>query len=179
MPASTIAPADASDLVLEAGDKLFYERGIRSVSVGEIRDLSGVSMRRIYSMFGSKDDLVAAWLSRRHETWMADFGARVDSRLSLGRAPVDAIFDALASWLTATSFRGCGFINTQAEIHDLPAAHRRIIQEHKVALADYLDSIAGNGKSLVVLVDGAIVQSAIFQTIKPVEAARDVANASG
>ena len=177
MPASTIASSDASDLVLEAADRLFYEHGIRSVSVGEIRDTSGVSMRRIYSMFGSKDDLVAAWLSHRHETWMADFGARVDARLSSGTAPVDAVFDALGEWLTATNFRGCGFINTQAEIHDLPAAHRRIIQEHKATLADYLDSIAGNGKSLVVLVDGAIVQSAIFRTTSPVDAARDAANA--
>ena len=49
--------------VLQAADELFYAHGIGGVVMSDIRDVSGVSMRRLYAMYPSKSGLVVAWLS--------------------------------------------------------------------------------------------------------------------
>ena len=61
-PAQTITDDAAERLVLDAADRLFYEHGIAGVGMAEVRDASGVSLRRLYSQHASKGDLVAAWL---------------------------------------------------------------------------------------------------------------------
>lgn len=174
-PAAVLEPDEARSAALGAADALFYVRGVNAVSMAEIRDQSGVSLRRLYSMYPSKADLVAGWLENRHVTWMADHTSRVDVLLAAGADPIDATFDAIASWMTDTKFRGCGFINTNAELHDLTERQRQIIQRHKRALADHLDGLFPNGRAIAVLVDGAIVQAAMFVSTAPIELARAAA----
>lgn len=177
-PAATIGAAAASAAVLDAADELFYHRGVAAVTMADVRDRSGVSMRRLYGLYPSKSDLVAGWLRHRHTTWMAGFAGAVDTALAAGRAPVDAIFDALRAWMVATEFRGCGFINTHAEYRDLTDEHRAIIRDHKLALAAHLDTVVPGGAGLAVLVDGAIVQAAIHHDAAPIEQARLLARSS-
>ena len=174
-PAATLDPAAAQTAALAAADNLFYARGVAAVTVAEVRDRSGVSLRRLYSMYPSKSDLVAAWLEFRHVTWMTGFSERVRSEVSKRAAPVDAVFNALEQWMIATTFRGCGFINTHAESSELTEQHRLIIQMHKKALADYLQETTAHGVALAVLVDGAIVQASIFGNVEPIQAARQAA----
>ncbi|MEJ7801119.1 MAG: hypothetical protein WKF60_11385, partial [Ilumatobacter sp.] len=133
------------------------------------------SMRRLYSLYPSKSDLVAQWLEHRHETWTAGFHQRVERRLAKHDSAADAIFSALAEWMAETNFRGCGFINTHAEFAELTDAQRSIIRGHKRLLAEYLESVTPHGKALAVLVDGAIVQASIFANTEPIELARAAA----
>ncbi len=174
-PAATIDDRTAGEALLTVADDLFYQRGVAAVSMAEIRDRSGVSMRRLYSLYPSKSDLVAQWLEHRHETWTAGFHQRVERRLANYDSAADAIFSALAEWMTETNFRGCGFINTHAEYAELTDAHRSIIRRHKRSLAEYLESLTPHGKALAVLVDGAIVQASIFADTEPIELARRAA----
>jgi AcrR family transcriptional regulator len=174
-PAATLDPTEARTAALAAADDLFYTRGVAAVTVAEVRDRSGVSLRRLYTMDPSKSDLVAAWLEFRHVTWMTGFSERVASEISQGEAPVDAVFNALEQWMTATTFRGCGFINTHAESSELTEQHRSTIRMHKTALADYLQETIGHGAALAVLVDGAIVQASIFGNAEPIHAAHQAA----
>ena len=85
-PAATMAIDEAQRSVLRAADKLFYAHGIGGVVMSDIRDASGVSMRRLYVMYPSKSELVAAWLTDRHDTWMAWFASSVERHVS-GCAP--------------------------------------------------------------------------------------------
>lgn len=174
-PAATMEPADAVLALQRATDELFYDHGISGVAVMQIRDASGVSMRRLYSMYPSKSDLVSLWLRYRHEMWTAGFTAAVEANLKAGETPANSVFDALASWMKETAFRGCGFINTHAESNELTEEHREIIRDHKRELAEYLTSVTGHGEALAVLVDGAIVQASIFSSTDPIEAARTAA----
>ena len=176
-PAPTLDAADAELLTLDAADDLFYARGVADVTMSEIRDRSGVSLRRLYGMYPSKADLVAGWLRHRHTRWMDGFRARLSDALERGVDPVDAIFDALASWMRATDWRGCGFINTHAERHDLTEEHARIIRDHKATLADDLGALVASGRAIAVIVDGAIVQASIFGNTEPIELARTAAHA--
>lgn len=170
-PVATSTNEQSDDALLKAADRLFYQRGVGGVSMAEIRDESGLSMRRLYQLYPSKSDLVATWLRYRHKAWMEGFVGEVDKRLGDGELAIDAIFSALAAWMTATGFRGCGFINTHAESNDLTHEHREIIRMHKRSLTDYLDRVTSNGDLLAVLVDGAIVQASIHAEAAPIESA--------
>lgn len=167
--------AEPRDAVLRAADELFYGRGISAVTMADIRDRSGVAFRRLYSMFPRKSDLVTGWLTRRHDTWMATFELGIDERLAKGDAPVDAIFGSLESWLVATGFRGCAFINTLAESGEVTDEHRTIIRAHKQALVDALGRYTDHAAALAVLIDGAIVQASVFASTAPVAAAHHAA----
>jgi AcrR family transcriptional regulator len=177
MSAATINAAEAQRALLDAADELFYERGIAAVSMADVRDASGLSMRRVYTLAESKADLIAQWLRHRHLMWSSGFRDRVNGHLAEGTQPLDAVFNALADWMTETNFRGCGFINTHAEASELTAEHQEIIRSHKAELATTLDTIVGDGAALAVLIDGAIVQAAIFRTTEPIEHARRAASA--
>jgi AcrR family transcriptional regulator len=168
-PAATLDAAAADRAALSAADDLFYNLGVTAVTMGDIRDRSGVSLRRLYSMYPSKSDLVTAWLRDRHERWMTDFADRVEGRMRDGEVPVDAIFAALEEWMIETRFRGCGFINTHAEAGALTDEQRGIIRNHKAALASYLMTLLPEGEAVAVIVDGAIVQAAIFASAAPID----------
>lgn len=177
MTISNQSDAEVEARILDAADSLFYAHGVDDVTVATIRDAANVSMRRLYSFASSKAELVALWLQYRHIAWTAGFAQRIDENIAAGAEPVDAIFAALTNWMTETRFRGCGFINTHAGASDLTAEHETIIREHKAALAQYLDTVAGKGDVLAVLIDGAIVQSSIFANADPIHLAHRAAKA--
>ena len=59
-PTATKSADEARRAVLRAADEFFYAHGIGGVVMSDIRDASGVSMRRLYAMYPSKSELVAA-----------------------------------------------------------------------------------------------------------------------
>jgi AcrR family transcriptional regulator len=183
-PAAVFTPDDADRLVLDAADTLFYGRGISGVGMAEIRDASGVSLRRIYGMYPSKRDLVAAWLNDRHDRWMTWFTETVQRHVARGTDPVLAAFDAIREWRRSPGYRGCAFINAIAEPMEIDDQHRAIVADHKRSLVGHLAALATRKRAhtptwfadaLAVLIDGAIVQSAIFGNDKPINAARKAA----
>ena len=180
-PAATMSTDAAHSAVLRAAGELFYANGITGVVMSDIRDASGVSMRRLYSMYPSKSELVAAWLTDRHDTWMAWFTTSVNRHVAAGVDPVLATFDAVADWVTSPGYRGCAFINSLAETSEVNDTHRTIIATHKRDLVEHLAQLSARNHpdaptwlpaALAVIVDGAIVQSTIFASTDPIDAAR-------
>lgn len=180
-PAANISPDDARLAVLHAADELFYAHGIGGVVMSDIRDTSGVSMRRLYGMYPSKSELVAGWLVDRHGRWMAWFTATVERLVAEGANPLLATFDAIAEWVATPGYRGCAFINSLAETSEMNDTHRTIIAEHKRDLIRHLAGLAARDSrdapewlpaALAVIIDGAIVQCTIFASTEPLDAAR-------
>src|SRR5687768_3528330 len=105
----------AHTLVLDAADRLFYEQGIRAVGMDQVRDDSGVSLKRLYKMFPAKEQLAEAVLRRRDRSFrqaLADHVATVpDPTVALL-----GVFDFLYDWFTEPDFRGCPFINAYGEM---------------------------------------------------------------
>jgi AcrR family transcriptional regulator len=180
-PAATIPTGQARRAVLNAADELFYAHGISGVVMSDIRDASGVSMRRLYAMYPSKSELVAAWLTDRHDTWMAWFTTSVDRHVAAGAEPVLATLDAVAEWVASPGYRGCAFINSLAETSEMNDTHRAIIAAHKRDLVAHLAQLAARDHpdapswlpaALAVILDGVIVQCTIFANTEPLDAAR-------
>ena len=120
-----------------------------------------------------------------HHGWHgSEPGSRAAS--TAARRPVDAIFDTLAEWASTPGYRGCAFLNTAAEVAEIDDRHLQIIAAHKRGLVEYLaelmrDAGAREPESLAaalgVLVDGAIVQAAVFGSLDPIHAAKAAADA--
>lgn len=180
------APVDPVRAVLDAADRLFYERGIAGVGMAEVRDAAGVSLRRLYGLYPGKKDLVAAWLDDRHVRWMNWFTSTVERETAEGTDPLLATFDALDEWVSSPTYRGCAFLNAIAETTEIDDQHRRIVADHKRELTEHLATLATASHpaappwlpdAIAVLIDGAIVQSAVFGSAAPIAAARHAAAA--
>jgi AcrR family transcriptional regulator len=182
-PVSGIGGGAARSAVLETADRVFYARGVAGVGMAEIRDESHVSLRRLYTLFGSKRGLVAAWLEERHRSWMDWFADSIERSRAAGVEPLLAAFDAIDSWAATPGYRGCAFLNTAAEVAEIDDTHRAIIAAHKRQLIAYLAGLASEGghepaeelaEMIGVLLDGSIVQSAVLSSRQPIAAARAV-----
>jgi AcrR family transcriptional regulator len=112
-------PSEARERILDAAYELFSRRGVRAVGVDEIVAHAGVARMTLYRQFGSKDELVLAFLERRRERWTQEWlQAEV---LRRAEAPADrllAIFDVFDAWFRTPGFEGCAFINVMLETTD-------------------------------------------------------------
>lgn len=105
--------------LLAAAAELFYQEGIRSVGIGRLLERAGVAKASLYDAFGSKDQLVAAYLQDRHDAMRERFQRAVALHRD-PRARVLAPFDVQAEFSADSTYRGCAFANAAAESH--PAA---------------------------------------------------------
>jgi AcrR family transcriptional regulator len=155
--------------ILEVASELFYARGIHAVGVDTIAAESGVTKRTLYDRFGSKDQLVAAYLQSRDRRWRV----RVDAAVEEQDDPVRRVlapFDALAGWLTEGGDRGCAFVNAFAELDDAGHPGRTVIDDDKRWLrALFVRELERAGVAdvedlalqLLVLHEGALVASSV------------------
>ena len=158
---------DARDRVLEAADRLFYARGVQAVGMDQVRDAAGVSLKRMYALFPSKDDLLAAVLGRRRAQWddgIAAFAAEVDAP----REKVLAIFDFLDSWFRQPDFHGCAFINVFGELGPSSPQATRTVRAQKRSFQRYLARLVAEAGApddvaaqIAILVEGAQTTAAI------------------
>jgi AcrR family transcriptional regulator len=127
--------SDARERLLTAAYELFARHGVQAVGVDAIIERSGVARQTMYRHFGSKQELVLAFLARREELWTQGWlAAEVRRRASDPRERLLAIFDVFDGWFRSSDFEGCSFINVMLE-HPAP--------EHPLhrASADYLARI--------------------------------------
>ena len=170
--------------ILDVADRLFYERGIAAVGMADIRDAAHVSLRRLYAIHASKRELVTAWLDDRHVRWMKWFTSAVNRHVADGVDPVLATIDAVGQWVASPGYRGCAFLNSIAETAEITDVHRSIVAAHKQSIFDLVTELAAAAhpdaptwlpRAIAVLIDGAIVQCAVFGTNSAIAAAREAA----
>src|ERR1700689_888129 len=100
--------------LLEAASELFYAEGVQSVGIDRVIERAGVAKASLYSTFGSKEQLVCAYLDARHAQTLGRLRAAVDTV----EDPVErilAVFDAQAELFRAPDFHGCAFTAATAE----------------------------------------------------------------
>ena len=115
--ASPSAPAkkpSARERLLAAADELFYAEGVHTVGIDRIIERAGVAKASLYSSFGSKEELVRAYLENRHEIRRKRLLAGLE-RFGNPRDRLLGVFDVLAELTATPGFRGCAFYNASAE----------------------------------------------------------------
>ena len=114
MPTTADSKRSPRERLLEAATELFYAEGIQSVGIDRVIERAGVAKASLYSTFGSKEELVYAYLEERR--------AKNVSRRRAAVASVDdpvekilAVFDSLARDFSRPDFNGCAFTGAMAE----------------------------------------------------------------
>jgi AcrR family transcriptional regulator len=134
---------DARERILDAAYELFSRRGIQAVGVDAVIERSGVARQTLYRHFGSKQELVLAFLERRQERWTrAWLQGEVERRAA---APADrllAIFDVFDEWFRGPDFEGCTFINVMLEHAQATDPIRRAGIAYLAGIRNFLESLA-------------------------------------
>ncbi|WP_267419986.1 MULTISPECIES: TetR/AcrR family transcriptional regulator [unclassified Curtobacterium] len=165
---SSVPPAPRSGgakvRILETANRLFYEEGIHSVGVDRLISEASVTKATFYKHYGSKDNLILAYVHTQHDRVQQAFDALV--------ADAGTASDAVRAWVTAVAdevnaptFRGCAFLNAAAEYHDPRDQIRVVVASHRdwytERLADLLQDaghpLPGDGADELMLArDGAM-----------------------
>jgi AcrR family transcriptional regulator len=104
----------ARDRLLAAAEELFYEEGVNTVGIDRVIERAGVAKASLYAAFGSKEELIRAYLRARHEARVARITAAI-ARHGSPRDRLLAVFDDLGEAARRTGFRGCAFVRASAE----------------------------------------------------------------
>ncbi|MFD0584927.1 TetR/AcrR family transcriptional regulator [Dactylosporangium darangshiense] len=59
----------ARERLLDAASELFYREGVHTVGIDRVIAQAGVAKASLYNTFGSKDELIRAYLVEWHERW--------------------------------------------------------------------------------------------------------------
>lgn len=132
----------AGQRILDVAAELFYRQGIHSVGVDGIAAEAGVTKKTLYACFGSKDNLVTAYLGARDERWRGWLEGWLDARGGTAAEQVLGTFDALAEWMEREDFRGCGFVNALAELPATDHPARSIITGQTEWMRDHFTRLA-------------------------------------
>jgi AcrR family transcriptional regulator len=168
MVVKTTEPAtqrpSARDRLLAAADELFYAEGVHVVGVDRIVERAGVTKASLYNTFGSKDELVRAYLER-HLLGRQKLIARILATHDTPRERLLAVFGEVEDLLAGTAFRGCRFISAAAEARRGDAAEE-VAGRYRTWLWSLFTDLAGAvgardakqfGRQLFLLYDGAAV----------------------
>jgi AcrR family transcriptional regulator len=104
----------ARERLLAAADELFYEGGIHTVGIDRVIERAGVAKASLYDCFGSKEELIRAYLQARQEARKARISARLASHAE-PRERLLSVFDSMSDLSAQPNFRGCPFARAMAE----------------------------------------------------------------
>jgi AcrR family transcriptional regulator len=134
---------DARERLLTAAYELFARQGVQAVGVDAIIERSGVARQTMYRHFGSKQNLVLAFLARREEVWTYGWlAAEVRRRTDDPRERLLTIFEVFDEWFRTPEFEGCSFINVMLEHPDGQHPLHRAAAEYLANIREFLSGLA-------------------------------------
>jgi AcrR family transcriptional regulator len=178
------APAPSpgvAERILTTATDLFYREGVRAVGIQRVIDEAGIAKASLYAHYASKDDLVAACMTKHGDAVRAAVARRLARPELDSRARLLAMFDAQIENIESPEFRGCPFLNANSEIADPTHPAKQVIAAQRAWLHTLMrelvrdagavapEQIAG---TLVVLFDGALSSSLVDGSSAPARHAR-------
>jgi AcrR family transcriptional regulator len=115
MPVQVSAAAPPRERLLAAATKLFYAEGVASVGIDRIIEHAGVAKATLYKTFGSKDELVCAYLRARHAATQQRMERELAARYTSARERLVGVFEVQGLAFSDPDFRGCAFVSANAE----------------------------------------------------------------
>lgn len=171
--------------LIAAAIELFYDEGIRAVSVDAVAERAGVTKRTLYYHFKSKDELAAAYLAARDQPNLATFQrwfAKTEGSLP---DKIQGLFHGLARAARRPGWKGCGFLRTSVELVNLPghpamkigAAHKKNVEAwlgETFAAAGIVEGVP-LARQIILLLDGAFSVVLLNRDPSYMDAAGDAA----
>ena len=114
MSAKAATGLSARERLLDAANELFYAEGVHTVGIDRVIERAGVAKASLYNTFGSKDELVRAYLEGRHARMAARITAYIE-RYADPRDKLLGIYEAQGELFAEPGYRGCAFVSASAE----------------------------------------------------------------
>jgi AcrR family transcriptional regulator len=182
MSTKKLASGSARQRLLTAANQLFYDHGIHTVGIDRVIERAGVAKASLYSAFGSKDELVRAYLAARLEARQRRITEKL-ARYPTPRERLLGVFDALGELSADKAFRGCAFLRASAETQ--PGSRvRSVCDDSRAWMRSLLVDLSREAgavdperlaRQLVLLYDGATVAAQMDRDPTSAAAARAVA----
>ena len=110
------ASASARERLLAAANELFYAEGVHTVGIDRVIEKAGVAKASLYNTFGSKDELVRAYLESRHARIAGRYASYLE-QLPTPREKLLGVFAAQGELFAEPGFQGCAFASATSEAH--------------------------------------------------------------
>src|SRR5690349_938016 len=133
---------DVRDKILETASELFYQHGVRAIGVDLVVEKAGVAKTSLYRHFGTKDDLIAAFLERADLEFWDQWDQVSRAHAADARAELDAHLGWIGERVNEQSYRGCPQINVAAEFRESDHPARKVAKAHKCEMRRRLKRIA-------------------------------------
>ena len=178
--------AEVRARILDTACTLFYQHSVRAVGVDLVVEKAGVAKTSLYRHFGTKDDLVAAFLKREDEDFWETWDRIAAKHGDDAAGELDAHLEWIGKRVGRPNYRGCPQINVAAEFPELDHPARKVATAHKRQMRKRLKDIAERlgvarpdelAGQLSLLLNGAFVSSQIFKPGEPTPLLRRAARA--
>jgi AcrR family transcriptional regulator len=183
---ATKPEGSARERLLAAANELFYEEGVHTVGIDRVIERAGVAKASLYSTFGSKEELVRAYLQQRAEARQQRVSMRI-AQTEDPRARILSVFDLLGELTADPKYRGCAFVNASAEgRRDEKSKVSQVCLDSRSWLRGLFTELARDcgaadaeelGHQLVVLHDGAAVAASMERDLAAAGRAKTMAAA--
>lgn len=173
--------------LLASATQLFTTEGIRVIGIDRILREADVAKASLYSLFGSKDALVVAYVERLDEQWRQDWAQRC-ANLSAPDQKVLAFFDQCIEEEPKKNFRGSHFLNAASEyprpetdlekkIVATAQAHRTWCVDTITELLTELNGFPGDtlAAQVMVYLEGGLAGCMMTQDLQPLLTGRELA----
>jgi AcrR family transcriptional regulator len=127
--APQIAPRDR---ILASARELFYRHGIRAVGVDAIAEAAATNKMTLYRHFGSKDELIAAYLRELAREGDEVFEGLARSYPGDPEAQLEGWVRHVEKILTSGGDHGCAIANAAVELREIEHPARQIIEDYKL-----------------------------------------------
>lgn len=175
-PVHLATPAHAA--AVEAADALFTEHGVVPVTLEDVARRAGLPIHELHDAYPTKHDLVVAVLQRWHASWTEALD-RIATASTDPRDQILGVFGYLEECFADEGWRGCAFINHHAElgrqdpvVAELARDHFRQVEQHLTQLCNRAGIPAHIAQNILLLVEGARVDSAVQGSAQPARTAR-------
>jgi AcrR family transcriptional regulator len=156
----------ARERILATASELFYREGIRAIGVDTVVEQSGVSKTSLYRLFGSKDELIAAFAAEKDRSFWAWWDRTEELHADDPRALLEALLSRIGERIGSPAYRGCAFLNLMTEFPDENHPGRVIARGNKDEMQARLATIVAKlgaadpnrvASQLALIINGAYV----------------------
>ncbi|WP_293771622.1 TetR/AcrR family transcriptional regulator [uncultured Corynebacterium sp.] len=172
--------------LLESATTLFTTEGIRVIGIDRILREADVAKASLYSLFGSKDALVIAYIEALDEKYRAEWSERTEGLDVDGK--VLAFFDKAIDDEPGMEYRGSHFLNAAGEYPRPETDQERGIVAACLAHRDWMHGTLttlltarngypsqGQASQLLILLDGGLAGARLQRDVEPLRIAREMA----
>jgi AcrR family transcriptional regulator len=177
--------ADARRRLLEAASELFSAEGINTVGIERVVERAGVAKATLYNSFGSKEELIRAYLEDHHSASRERMERELSARYVSARERLVGVFEVQGEDFAEPSFRGCAFIKASSEAQPGGVVERATSDFRAWVSSLFIDLARQAGvrapeqlaRQLVLIYDGAAIGAWLDQDPNMAATTRSVAAA--